>query len=229
MIAPNIIWIFSLAAFALIALTIFVVIVLNSRRMDPKFSFLRTFPYEFINERGNEIILFKPLLYILTGLAFSPLFVITPLIKEFGSLGFFSVMISCVFGLAMICNCLLFFFDARYTKTHMVLFTISSCLVFLSNTLTTIYSFVIFKGYKDMASDHLGSLILGIASGVIAIAVLFLIVNPKLKNWAKLEVETDGDQKTYKRGKVFILAFTEWLILLLSVVGEIIFFLTLIK
>ena len=229
MIAPNIIWIFSLAAFALIALTIFVVIVLNSRRMYPKFSFLRTFPYEFINERGNEIILFKPLLYILTGLAFSPLFVITPLIKEFGSLGFFSVMISCVFGLAMIFNCLLFFFDARYTKTHMVLFTISSCLVFLSNTLTTIYSFVIFKGYKDMAIDHTGSLILGIASGVIAIAVLFLIVNPKLKNWAKLEVETDGDQKTYKRGKVFILAFTEWLILLLSVVGEIIFFLTLIK
>ena len=80
-----------------------------------------------------------------------------------------------------------------------------------------------------MAIDHMGSLILGIASCVIAIAVLFLIVNPKLKNWAKLEVETDGDQKTYKRGKVFILAFTEWLILLLSVVGEIIFFLTLIK
>lgn len=229
MISPNIIWIFSLSAFAVIALTIFIVIILNSRKMDPKFSFLRTFPYEFLNERGEQIILFKPLLYILTGLAFSPLFIITPLIQEFGSLGFFSILISCVFGLAMICNCLLFFFDARYTKTHMVLFTISSVLVFLSNTLTTIYSFVIFKGYKDMAIAHNGSLILGIASGVIAIAVLFLIVNPKLKNWAKLEVETDGETKTYKRGKVFILAFTEWLILLLSVVGELIFFLTLIK
>ena len=80
-----------------------------------------------------------------------------------------------------------------------------------------------------MALNHTGSLVLGIVSGVIAIAVLFLIVNPKLKNWAKLEVEGEGEEKTYKRGKVFILAFTEWLILLLSVIGEIIFFLTLIK
>ena len=229
MISPNIIWIFSLSAFAVIVLTIFIVIFVSSRRMDPKFSFLRTFPYEYMNERGNEVILFKPLLYVLTGLAFTPLFVITPLIKEFGNLSFFSVVISCVFGLAMICNCLLFFFDARYTKTHMVLFTVASCLTFLSNTLTTIYAFVIFKGYKDMAIDHTSSLILGIASGVLAIGVLFLIVNPKLKTWAKLEAEGEGEEKTYKRGKVFILAFTEWLILLLSILGEIIFFLTLIK
>jgi len=229
MISPNIVWIFSLSAFAVIALTIFIIIFVSSRKMDPKFSFLRSFPYEFMNERGNQVILFKPLLYVLTGFAFSPLFVITPLIKDFGSLGFFSVMICCIFGLAMISNCLLFFFDARYTKTHMILFTVSSCLAFLSNTLTTIYSFVIFKGYKDTAINHTGSLILGIISGVIAIAALFLIVNPKLKNWAKLEADGDGEEKTYKRGKVFILAFTEWLILLLSVVGEIIFFLTLIK
>ena len=124
---------------------------------------------------------------------------------------------------------LLFFFDAKYTKTHMILVTISMCLSLLSNALTTLLGVLVFKNYHDRGITSIPTLILAIAAFVFALGNLVLIFNPKLTKWAKLETSNDGGEVTVSRGKIFILAFSEWLTLLLTSLGEIIFFLVLIK
>ncbi len=230
MITPNLIWIFTISAIGIMAVTIAVLLFVNSAFRNKEFSPLRNFPFEFLKDSEKSVPVFKPLLYILTALSFAPLFVITPLISEFGDLGFLTILITCVFGLTAICNCLLFFFDARYTKTHMILVTVAMSLALLANALATLLSVLVYKNYMETATQHPISLVCAVVSGLLAISMLALAINPKLKNWAKLEEHDNPDgEKSYSRGKVFILALTEWLTLCLSVLGEIIFLISLLK
>ena len=230
MIPINAIWLFSLIAFGAISLAMFLMIFISSKARKTDFSFRRNFPYE-VSELNPEIMpIFKPLLYVVTALAFSPIFFITPLITDFGDLGFLCIFITCAYGLLAICNCLLFFFDARFNKTHIILVTISMCLAILANLLTVLLSFLVMRDYQKIGTTHIISIICLALSALIAVAMLILAFNPKLKNWAKLEANKSSDgEKTYSRGKVFILAFSEWLTILLSILGEIVFFLSMIK
>ena len=230
MISPNAIWIFSLAGIGVVSLILLTLLLLNSSLRGKEFSLLRNFPFEFGKMNPNVFSIFKTLMFILSGLAFSPLFFISPLMKDFGDLGFLCILITCVFGLNAICNCFLFFFDVRYTKTHMALVTISMSLTLLATALSTLISILVYKSYLDMNDNHLSSLILAIACGILSLGMIFLIFNPKLSNWAKLKenVSSDGE-KSYSRGKVFILALSEWITIGISLIGEILFLITLIK
>ena len=230
MISVNAIWLFSLIGILGIAIILLTMLILNSNIRGKDFSLLNNFPFEFLKINPNIAYTFKLLMFILTGLAFSPLFVITPLLPDFGDLGFLSILITCVFGLAGIANCLLFFFDARFTKTHMILVTVAMSLTFLANALATLLSILVYKTYLDMADSHPASIVLAIVSGIIAIGILALIFNPKLTSWAKLHSETtQSGEKIYTRPKVFILALSEWIIIFLNIIGELLFVLSLIK
>lgn len=230
MISLNAIWLFSFISLVVVFGVLLVFTILNSTLRKKEFSLLRNFPFEFLKTNNGVASIYKPFLYILTGFAFSPIFVITPLIHEFGSLGFLCIFITAVFGLAAICNCLLFFFDARYNKSHVVLVTLSMCLTLLANALTALLSFVVFKSYVDANDMHVSSIVIGSLSAIIGIFMLLLIINPKLSNWTMLHSEVDANgEKVVNRGKVFILAFTEWLTILCMVLGEMLFFLTLLK
>lgn len=230
MISANLIWILSLVGFAGIFLILLVLLFLNSSVAKKEFNPLRNFPYEFLNLNPNISSLFKPLMFVLTGFAFSPIFFITPLMGEFGDLGFLTIFVTCIFGLASVSNCLLFFFDARYTKTHIYLATISMCLTFLANALATLLSFLVFKHYWGFGETRVPALILAILSTLVSLTILFIIVNPKLSSWAKLDYTTnENGERVYSRGKVFVLALSEWITILASIIGEILFFLSLIK
>ena len=230
MISANLIWIISLVGFAGVFLILLILFLLNSSVLKKEFSPLRHFPYEFLKMNSNIASLFKPLMFVLTGFAFSPIFFITPLMGEFGDLGFLTVFVTCIFGLAAISNCLLFFFDARFTKTHIYLDTISMCLVFLANALTALLSFLVFKHYWGFGETRVPALVLAILSTLVALGVLFFIVNPKLSSWAKLTYTVnENGERVYSRGKVFVLALSEWITILASIAGEILFFLSLIK
>ena len=58
--------------------------------------------------------------------------------------------------------------------------------------------------------------------GVIALAVAIILVNPRLKTWAKLEKVVDEDgASSLKRPKPFVLAFSEWIVIFLGVLSYI--------
>ena len=49
------------------------------------------------------------------------------------------------------------------------------------------------------------------------IALLIIMINPKLRDWARLEKQVNGDGTiSYRRPKVFILALSEWLTILIN-------------
>lgn len=230
MIYINAIWLFSLIAICAVTISLFLLVFITSKVKNINFSFLRNFPYEVPSIHQNLMPIFKPLLYVSTALAFSPIFFITPLINDFGGLGVLCIFVTCVYGLSAICNCLLFFFDARYNKTHIVLTTIAMCLSLLANALTVIVSLLVMKEYQKTGNTHVISIVALAISAVLAVGMLCLIFNPKLKNWAKLESnETVDGEKTYSRGKVFVLAISEWITMLVSILGEIVFFISMLK
>ena len=230
MISANLIWILSLVGFAGIFLILLVLLFLNSSVTKKEFNPLRNFPYEFLKLNPNIASLFKPLMFVLTGFAFSPIFFITPLMGEFGDLGFLTIFVTCIFGLAAVSNCLLFFFDARYTKTHIYLATISMCLTFLANALATLLSFLVFKHYWGFGETRVPALILAILSTLVSLTILLIIVNPKLSSGAKVGYTmNENGERVYSRGRVFVLALSEWITILASIIGEILFFLSLIK
>ena len=63
---------------------------------------------------------------------------------------------------------------------------------------------------------------LSIIMFVIALAVAIILVNPRLKTWAKLEKVVDEDgASSLKRPKPFVLAFSEWIVIFLGVLSYI--------
>lgn len=65
--------------------------------------------------------------------------------------------------------------------------------------------------------------VLSIIMFVIALAVAIILVNPRLKTWAKLEKVVDEDgASSLKRPKPFVLAFSEWIVIFLGVLSYII-------
>lgn len=64
--------------------------------------------------------------------------------------------------------------------------------------------------------------VLSIIMFVIALAVAFILVNPRLKTWAKLEkVVSEDGASSLKRPKPFVLAFSEWIVIFLGVLSYI--------
>ena len=64
--------------------------------------------------------------------------------------------------------------------------------------------------------------VLSIIMFVIALAVAIILVNPRLKTWAKLEKVVDEDgASSLKRPKPFVLAFSEWIVIFLGVLSYI--------
>ena len=72
-------------------------------------------------------------------------------------------------------------------------------------------------------------LIIGIITTLLSILQILIILNPKLKDWAKLEAFVDENKNiNYRRPKIFILALSEWLTFLLSTIGLILFLIVII-
>ena len=64
--------------------------------------------------------------------------------------------------------------------------------------------------------------VLSIVMFAIALAVAIILVNPRLKTWAKLEKVVDEDgASSLKRPKPFVLAFSEWIVIFLGVLSYI--------
>lgn len=230
MIAVNLVWIFFLAAFiaVFITLVIFSVLALNTLSQENR-SFLRSFPCEAIRTKAGFNRAYHIILYIFSGLCFAPLFVVLPLINEFGGLGVFAIIIPILFGIEGMLGVSIFLFNIRYTVTHTKLATGFMVGSFLVNALTAIYAGLTYNSWSKIASASALPLAMGVVAGVLMIMTILIMVNPKLKDWAQLEqIENKNDDPTYRRPRFFPLAYSEWAILLINFIGEVAFFITLV-
>ena len=230
MISVNLVWIVFLVAFVGMFIALTVVSILRMKHVEQENrSFMRLFPCELVKETIPGANVYRTLLYIFSGLCFAPVFVVLPLLDEFGGLGALAMIVSFLYGIEGIVMVSIFLFNIRYTNTHTKLSTAFMAGSFLVNGLTTLYGILTFTTWNKFDKGSPVALTMGIVAALLTIGTLIIALNPKLKNWAQLVKNDNGREVTYSRPKIFPLAFSEWLIILINFVGEIVFFVSLIR
>ena len=220
----SITWIISFSLFLLSFFGIVSTAIVFSKPIDEyKFSFLRIFPFEIIRTSEKNAKFYTFSTYLFSGMCFSPLILINKT-SRLSYINPLTILIVCLFGLAGICFLFLNVFDVTHVKPHISLFTVLSFLTLLSGSLVTARSFTAYSIFLKHGSKEFLFLLCGILSGIISLFSLCLIVNPKLKFWAKLDKVDDK----YVRPKKFPLAYSEWGMLLSLFLLESVFFVELL-
>lgn len=223
MIKINLIWIIVLVAL-LIAFGGFIFFGLINKKDEGKFSFLKQFPFEFVNSK-----LVKIFAYLVGGFSFLPLIVVLPLYSDFSSLALYTIFVTCVFGLASLSGLVITLLSTKYIKQHLISATVLMALAFLSSALTCLYSILISRINIRFSGGDFYHILLASISGLLAIAMLVIMFSPKLKNWAKLSEEIVDNEKVFSRGKFFPLAYSEWASIAVIFISEIIFLLSMLS
>ena len=114
--------------------------------------------------------------------------------------------------------------EPKFIRQHTLISTIylASCFGILA--MISIFGILLFT-----TTGRILPLIIGIITTLLSILQILIILNPKLKDWAKLEAFVDENKNiNYRRPKIFILALSEWLTFLLSTIGLILFLIVII-
>lgn len=230
MISFNILWLLFLIIYILLFASLVVFRFIEDKKgTNIQFSFLRHFPYEMITMHQNSSKVYKVLLYIFVIFCFSPIFVICPLIKDFGDLGWIAIVNACLYGLAGIMIIGLHFFEVRFIKTHSLVFSIFVGLCILSSSMTALFSILSFNVWNRFNQGSALSIVCLVLAALLAIFDILIVFNPKLSNWAKLEqIQNQDGTVSYDRPKIFPLALSEWLMILSLFLSELVFFVSLI-
>ena len=193
-----------------IALFTFIVFNIVSRyfykkRHQTTYHFYQMFPYEF-----NYPAVFKEnpygnFLFIFSGFAICAFYILNPYssIYKIGSL-----VISIIFTMILIC---LIMMPMSYLKTHIFL---SCASIVLSMALPLFNFFLAFEQHR-VELDQLKSalcIVSMVLSGILAVIMMLLMLNPKLtfKIYYRKEIGEDG-KEILKRPPVIFLALTEWM------------------
>ena len=222
---PSISWIVSVSILFISFLGIVFTAKFLAKPVDKyNVSFMRMFPFEIVRTSGNGGKFYSFSSYLFAGMCFSPIIVIVESTTKLSSFTPLSVFVVCLLGLAGLCFVFLNIFDVTHVKPHLTLFGIFASLTLLSSLLVGARGFVAFDIYRRHGTNEILFIISGSISALVVLFDLLIVFNPKLKTWARLDQE-NGE---YVRPKRFVLAYSEWAILLSLFVTELSYFLQLL-
>ena len=214
-------WIISVTLLLVSFLGIILSAKLLSKPIDEyKFSFMRIFPFEVVNAIGEYSKFYSFSLYLFSGMCFSPILLVISEQTSLKSLNPMSILLACILALSGLCFIFLNIFDATHVKAHLSLFTVFAFLILLSSTLLFSRGLISFNIFKEHGRQEYIFLVSEILAALTFCFVLLIIFNPKLKSWAVLE-ERDGK---YYRPKRFVLAYSEWALVLTLFINELVYF-----
>ena len=222
---PSVSWIISVS----ILLVSFLGIVFSAKFLAKpvdkyNVSFMRMFSFEMVRTAENNAKFYSFSSYLFAGMCFSPIIVIMNTTTKLANLYPLSILISCVLGLAGLCFVFINIFDVTHVKPHLTLFGLFSLLTLLSSALVTTRGFVAFDTYKKHGTIEVLFIVSASVGALITLFTIFILMNPELKTWPKLD-QIDGE---YVRPKRFVLAYSEWAILLALFLTEMTYFLQLL-
>lgn len=184
----------------------------NSR----KFDFLTEFPYELLEaNEGKEFLVRLFFDAFPLSMAFLTIFQITVHYESASLISFILLggFIAIAFALSLISLSLV---SASKEKAHTTRFVVSCALLTVLNFVNGIFLFSVSRGFKaEVAMKVIGGICF-----LFALSSLLVMFNPKLKNWPSLESvsEIDGSV-SYRRPRPFVLAVSEWVLILISLLG----------
>lgn len=229
MINFNILWVIFLVVYivSFLALIFFRFMLIDDKI---NYSYRRNFPCEILTSGSKVVDVYKIFLFIFVGLSFSPLFCILPKIGEFGNIGWLAIVISVLYGFCGVFIAALHIFEAKFIKVHSIVVSIFIGLSFLTSALSGLFSMLTFQVNNRFDSGRPLELVFMGLFIVIALFDVMIVLNPKLKDWTKLDkVKLTDGSIGYDRPKVFILAASEWIVILLTFIAEVLFFISLLK
>ena len=177
---------------------------LYQHRHKETYSFWRMFPYELNYPSVFKENLWGNFLFIFACLAVVAFYILNPYGDVYRIVG---IVISIV--LTMVCVCLLLM-PMNYLRTHLILSIVAMT---LSLALPLFNIFLAYADYLyfDSGISRVLSIVSMVYSGLLALILLALIINPKLtfKIYLDKEIDKDGNE-VLKRPKVIFLALNEW-------------------
>ena len=181
------------------------------------FSILTDFPYEMMpKNRKNYALIFLAGYFLLSLLTNVSMFInfydYAPTITGLLIISAFLALSYAFFNLRI------HKLTASLEKSHLGRFFVMGLALILLASINGIIFINLSRGHKLETLVF----VLSIIMFVIALAVAIILVNPRLKTWAKLEKVVDEDgASSLKRPKPFVLAFSEWIVIFLGVLSYI--------
>lgn len=202
-------------------LIFFVYALYAKKRRKEEFSFRSYFSYELFSYEKKDASYY--------------------ILRMIGALAYFSPTISGIYGLVLIASrgdattsfflgfisvfafifglfqYLLTYCDFSNERNHLTFFFLSGASLIIFSGMAAFYFFAIYRNIYLPSS-----LIAVIALSLIVIASIIILLNPKLKDWSKMEKTTKEDGSvTYSRPKRFVLPYSEWALMAMAHVANI--------
>ena len=178
--------------------------VLYRKRHETKYHFYQMFPYEFNYPGVFKENVYGNILMILACLCVIAFYEVTPYSSIYSILG----LALSIVGTMMII--LLLLMPLRYIKTHMALAAVSMTLGAAIPLFNFFEAFEIMK-IATSEAQKVVSIISMVYSGILALSMLALIINPKLTFNIRLDksIDEEGNEKL-ERPKFIFMALNEW-------------------
>lgn len=229
MIETNPFWIIILVLYIAFFAVFFLMVNIHSL-VAKKFSILNYFPYEVMNQKSPLILISRIALFAFVIPSQLPIVLVLMNEHSFGSFLYFEAVLGGVLFFVSLINVIITFIPVEHTKAHNIVATIEMAFAFLLSALVSFNGFYFSYLYQSQSTGSVYHLMLGIIATVLAIFSLIIIFNPKLKDWYKMNATTSEDGTlSIERPKLFVLAFSEWLTILISFLSGLIFIFELVK
>lgn len=191
----------------LVLLTIFICSMIigyisyNFNRNE-RFNFLVSFPFEMKSKSNRLTLIFRITLAFFCGISSVDSLVLFFISSSYAIEKILSLLI--IFNSFLLVS--LFIIDTKSYKAHLV----NSILFMVLNSFS--YGLLAYLTFRSNFVFY--QMWIGIVSLVISLIILFIALLPSLKNWYVLKKDEEGN---LSRGKIFPLAFIEWINILFYV------------
>ena len=229
MIAIGPFWIITIATYV-VTFLIFFTLVLIQNKTSKQFNILQYFPQEILSNKDRLTPAIKVAMYAFVIPSALPIFLVGLNFQAFGSVAYIEIVIASILLLLSLLNIIITAIPVQNTKPHIIISTIYMTVTLLLCGLTGFNGAGFFYVYQTINMGSIPHLIFGILATLLTIAMIFIMFNPKLNKWYQLETHTEDDGTLVtSRPKVFPLAFSEWLSMLIAFTAGIFFILELIR
>ena len=187
---------------ALFFLCYFVSALFYRKRHETKYHFYQMFPYEFNYPRVFRENLYGNLLFGISCFAIAAFYIVNPLSSIYT---YFTLALAIILTMLFLC---LLMMPLQYLRTHIAFATIAMT---ISAALPLFNLFNALEQLKVATDNKPLCIVSMIISGLLALMMVALILNPKLTYKIYYEKKTDENGKEIiQRPKIIVAALSEW-------------------
>jgi hypothetical protein len=190
----------------------------GKKKSQEEFSFRSYFPFELFRQKLS---LFQSFTWILLGLTFlssisSVLYAILGYRNFSWGYSGYLIAIALIYFVFALSFIFLSIVNVYFPKQHLSIFFVAVASSLLKKGMLCFDFFSINK-----MESKLGLLIPAIVLAVLGLSDLFLILNPRLKDWDRMERVANKDGTvSFQRPKRFVLAYSEWALFFLNILTD---------